>query len=131
MGTAYLCHAKVFHNNLVNFQIARSTLFQNGMSLKGVGSFICHCHQDGDHHGRRGVENADANRNVSDWNKRQDLCPQGRALSCPERFLKPGVPLDHLNLIVLPKSDNKASDPVNTHRNSLFQSWTAKSEKRA
>ena len=59
------------------------------------------------------------------------VIPKKPALSCPERFLKPVIALDHRKKIALPKSDNEASDLVNTDRDSLFQSWTAKSEKRA
>lgn len=53
------------------------------------------------------------------------------SLSCPERFLKPGVTLDHLNQIALSKSDNEAAEQMNKARDSLFQSWTARLEKRA
>ena len=54
-----------------------------------------------------------------------------QSLYCPKCLLKPGVTLDHLNQIVLAKSDNEAVEPMDTARDSLFQSWTARSEKRA
>ena len=43
-----------------------------------------------------------------------------KSLSCPERSLKPGVTLDHLNQIALSKSDNEAAEQMNTARDSLF-----------
>ena len=54
-----------------------------------------------------------------------------KSLPCSEICLKPGVTMSQLEKIALSKTDNEAAEQMNIARDSLFQSWTERPEKRA
>ena len=54
-----------------------------------------------------------------------------KSLPCSESCLKPGVTMSQLEKIALSKTDNEAAEQMNIARDSLFQSWTERPEKRA
>ncbi|BAM07020.1 integrase catalytic domain-containing protein [Leptospirillum ferrooxidans] len=54
-----------------------------------------------------------------------------KSLLCSESCLKPGVTMSQLEKIALSKTDNEAAEQMNIARDSLFQSWTERPEKRA
>jgi hypothetical protein len=54
-----------------------------------------------------------------------------KSLPCSESCLKPGVSMSQLEKIALSKTDNEAAEQMNIARDSLFQSWTERPEKRA
>ena len=54
-----------------------------------------------------------------------------KSLPSSESCLKPGVTMSQLEKIALSKTDNEAAEQMNIARDSLFQSWTERPEKRA
>ena len=54
-----------------------------------------------------------------------------KSLPCAESCLKPGLTMAQLEKISLSKTDNEAAEQMNTARDLLFQSWTARPENRA
>ena len=54
-----------------------------------------------------------------------------KSLPYSESRLKPGMTMAQLEKIALSKTDNEAAEQMNIARDSLFQSWTERPEKRA